>query len=122
MRQLVMELRTLDGTDQLIFTSIDYDDYSESHKLTFPKALKSHAYDYMAQLSSFLCWVYGEKVFKLFTDAAVEKAIEPPWSEEEMCAVSKQEMDLDTFAEDIKNHAWMADCEIDLETSVFFHG
>ena len=36
-----------------------------------------------------------------------------------MCAVSKQEMDLDTFAEDIKNHAWMADCEIDIETSVF---
>ena len=79
MRQIVMELRTLDGKDQLIFTSIDYDDYSESHKLTFPKALKSHAYDYMAQLPAFLRWAYDdESVFKLFTHAAVEKALELP--------------------------------------------
>ena len=53
MRQIIMELRTLDGSDQLAFTSIDYDPYTESHKLTFPTALKSHAYDYMAQMSSF---------------------------------------------------------------------
>ena len=73
-----MELRTLDGTDQIVFTSIDYDEFTESHKLTFPTALKSHAYDYMAQLSSFLEWVWGERILKLFTDAAVEKAKETP--------------------------------------------
>lgn len=73
MRQIIMELRTLDGTDQIVFTSTDYDEFTESHKLTFPTALKSHAYDYMAQLSSFLEWIWGERILKLFTDAAVEK-------------------------------------------------
>ena len=118
MRQIIMELRSLDGTDQLVFTSIDYDEYTESYKLTFPTALKSHAYDYMAQLSSFLEWVYGEKILKLFTDAAVEKAKEAPWSEEEMCAVSRQDMDLDAFADDMKNFEWMADCENTLTGSI----
>ena len=118
MRQIVMELRTLNGIDQLVFTSIDYKDYSESHKLTFPKALKSHAYDYMAQLPTFLRWTYGEDIYKLFTDAAVEKAIEAPWSKGDMCTISKQEMDLDTFAEDMRNHAWKADCGQEISAEV----
>lgn len=114
-----MELRTLDGTDQLVFTSIDYDAFTESHKLTFPTALKFHAYDYMAQLSSFLEWIHGEPILKLFTDSAVEKAKEAPWSEEKMCAVSKQDMDLDAFADDMRNFAWMADCEDEVKGNLF---
>ena len=119
MRQIVMGLRTLDGTDQLIFTSIDYDEFSECHKLTFPKALTSHAFDYMAQLPAFLRWAYdSDNVFKMFTDAAIEKAMEAPWSEEEMCTVSKQEMDMDVFAEDMRDHEWMADMGDEINSEV----
>ena len=35
-----------------------------------------------------------------------------------MCTISKQEMDLDAFAEDMRNHAWMADCEDEIQSDV----
>ena len=111
MREMIMKLRTLDGDDQIIFTSVDYEIYSETFKLTFPTALKSQAYDYIAQLPSFLYWLYGNPVLKLFTDAAVSRAIEAPWSTKEMCAISRQDIDLDSFAAEIEGCAWMKNIE-----------
>ena len=109
LRQIIMELRTLDGTDELIFTSIDYDTYTEHHKLTFPTMLKSQAWDYITQLPSFLHWVYGDPILKLLTDAAVERALDAPWSEEDMCTISKQDIELDTYAADAQGISWMQD-------------
>ena len=112
MREMIMSLRTLDGDDQVIFTSVDYETYSETFKITFPTALKSQAYDYIAQLPSFLHWVYGDPVLKLFTEAAVSRAIEAPWSAKEMCAISRQDIELDSFAAEILGCSWMKNVEV----------
>ena len=90
LRQIIMELRTLDGSDQVIFLSVDYDEYKSNYQLTFPKALQSQAWDYIAQLPSYLRWAYNDPIFKSLTSSAVERAIAAPLSEEDMCAISKR--------------------------------
>lgn len=109
LRQIIMELRTLDGSDQSIFLSVDYDEYNSKYQHTFPKALKSQAWDYIAQLPSYLDWAYKDPIFKLLTSSAVERALAAPWSEEDMCAISKEEMELDAYATDVNDMSWMKD-------------
>ena len=109
LRQIIMQLRALDGSDQLVFTSIDYEQFSGNHVLTFPKMLKSQAWDYATQLPSFLHWLYGDPILILLTSTAVERALETPWSEEDMCAISKQDLELDEYVADGKDICWMQD-------------
>ena len=80
--------------------------------------LKSQAWDYITQLPSFLHWVYGDPILKLLTDAAVERALDAPWSEEDMCTISKQDNELDTYAADAKGISWMQDVIQDQEQEI----
>ena len=91
MRDMIMQLRTLDGTDSKLFWSLDLDPYDNGYILSYPKFLDSHARDIISQLPSLLAFTYGPEALTMMTEAAQERAIEAPWDIEAMCAISNED-------------------------------
>ena len=91
MRDMIMQLVTLDGTATKLFWSLDLDSYDNSYCLTYPKFLDAHARDIISQLPSLLCWIYGPEALTMMTDAAQDRAREAPWDPKTMCALSKED-------------------------------
>ena len=108
MRTMIMNIESVDNSTPL-FLSIDYNDYSGGYVLTFPEHKENEARDYIAQLPSFLHWLYGDDVLELLTDYAVERAHAAPWSEEHMRAISQEDTALDMLLDEANKFAWLRD-------------
>ena len=91
MRSMIMQLRTLDGTDCKLFWSLDLDPYDNGYILSYPKFFDSHACDIIAQLPSLLAFTYGPEALTMMTEAAQERALEAPWDINAMCAISSED-------------------------------
>ena len=106
MRSIIMDIETIEKPKTL-FLGIDYSEYSSGYVITFPTYLESEARDCIAQLPSFLHWLYGDPILQLLTDSAVERAYEAPWSEELMRAVSKEDTALDSLLDEANQVDWL---------------
>ena len=91
MRDMIMELVTLDGKARPIFRSVDAADKGDANYLSYPSFLHDHARDIVTQLSSLLAWLHGPPAFTMLTAATQEKAKNAPWNPTEMKAISDED-------------------------------
>lgn len=90
-RDMIMELTTLDGCAKLIFRSIDKADKGDSHFLSYPKYLHNHARDIVTQPPSLLTWLHGPEVLTMLTASAQERANNAPKNPKEMRTISEED-------------------------------
>jgi len=83
-REILMELQTLDGTGAKLFWSVDYDDKDDGYHLTYPRFLNTQARDIISQLPSLLVFICGPDVLHMITDSAQTRAREAPWDANEI--------------------------------------
>lgn len=95
-RDVVMSLRTLDGSDSKLFWSIDKD-ASGACYLTYPSHIAEHARNLVAQLPSLLRFAYGKEALKLMSDSAVRKVLAAPWDAKKMRVISKEDQKLEAM-------------------------
>ena len=95
-RDLVMKLRTLDGSDSKLFWSIDKDTSGAVH-IAYPTHIAHHARDLIAQLPSLMRFAFGKEALKLLSAPAARKAIAAPWDPIKMRAVSKEDKKLEAM-------------------------
>ena len=93
-RDMLMEMVTLDGRNIKLFWSIDADG-DRGFILTFPFFVEDQACNIIAQLPSLLHHLKGVEVLALMSDAAQRQALNAPWDTEKMCARSKMDVRLE---------------------------
>ena len=93
-RDMLMEMATLDGHNTKLFWSIDADG-DKGYIITFPAFVADEARNILAQLPSLLRHLYGVEALTLMTDAAQRQALAAPWDVELMCARSKMDKRLE---------------------------
>ena len=101
-RDMLMDLETLDGTNTKVFLGIDYNKKDERYEVTFAKYLDTQVRDILAQLPSLLVYLYEDPVLELMTNAAQESALDAPWDEEAMCALSKEDREMNKMLKETK--------------------
>lgn len=94
-RDILMDLVTMDGSNTKVFLGVDYNKKDECYEVTYAKYLDIQVRDILAQLPSLLVYLYEDPVLELLTTAAQESALDAPWDEEKMCAVSKEDREMD---------------------------
>ena len=99
-RDMLMDLETLDGTETRVFLGIDYNKKDECYEVTFAKYLDTQVRDILAQLPSLLVYLYEDHALELMTNAAQESALDAPWDEEAMCAISKEDREMNKMLEE----------------------
>ena len=119
MREIIMNLETLrtfdsDGNPIKIFINVDYSDWHSSYVLTFPKHLEKEADDFIAQLPAYLHYVYGEEVLFMLTAEGAVKANESKWDEENLCATSNVDLELDAIEMESSNKSWLPELKEDI--------
>jgi len=112
LRKILMKLVTIEpvdekGTCPKVFEAVDWNEYLGAHVFTFPRHLSQQATNYISQLPSLLHWMYGNEVLSMLSAEAVEEALDSPWDEEEMCAKSKADTELDTVMFEANNMKWV---------------
>ena len=114
-RDMLMDIKTLDGTYTKVFWSVDYDEKDGGHFLTYPSYLNTQARDIIAQLPSLLHWIYETPVLQMMTASAQERALDAPWDPKEMRAISQEDRELEAMLAHAKKvHAY---ADPDAETS-----
>ena len=94
MRDMIMDLHTLDGKAKPIFRSVDKADKEAAHYLSYPRYLQDQARDIVTQLPSLLAWLYGPAVLSMMTASAQARANNAPWDPQEMRAISDEDRKL----------------------------
>ena len=116
-REILMELQTLDGTGAKLFWSVDYDDKDDGYHLTYPRFLKTQARDIISQLPSLLVFICGPDVLYMMTELAQTRAREAPWDANEMRAISQEDKALAAMIDKAKQMQMCADPNIDTSES-----
>ena len=119
LRDMIMNLETLktfdpDGNPMKIFLNVDYSNWHSSYVLTFPKHLEKEADDFIAQMPAYLQYVYGEEVLYMLTAEGAVKANESKWDEENLCATSNLDLELDAIELESSNKAWIPNLKEDI--------
>jgi len=116
-REILMELQTLDGTGAKLFWSVDYDDKDDGYHLTYPRFLNTQARDIISQLPSLLVFICGPDVLYMMTELAQTRAREAPWDANEMRAISQEDKELAAMIDKAKQMQMCADPNIDTSES-----
>ena len=116
-REMIMELFTLDGRARLVFRSIDKADNGEAHYLSYPKYLHDQARDIVTQLPSLLVWLHGPEVLTMLTTSAQERAADSPWDPTEMKAISEEDRTLKRMLQRAKSMNIYREDESDISSS-----
>ena len=95
-REMLMELVTLDGRNTKLFWSIDADG-DRGFIITFPSFVADEARNILAQLPSLLHHLKGVEVLSMMSAAAQNQALNAPWDTKRMCARSKMDERLDAM-------------------------
>jgi len=94
-REMIMEINSLDGKNTKLFWSID--ENKEGIFITFPSFVGEQARNTIAQLPSLLCFIHGIEVLSLMTPAAQRRALAAPWDPTQMRAISKEDKRLEAM-------------------------
>ena len=121
LRDIVMNLETLktfntNGDPMKIFINVDYSTWHSAYVLTFPKHLEKEADDFIAQMPAYLHYVYGEEILYMLTAEGAVKANESKWDEENLCATSNLDLELDAIELESSNKSWLPQLQEDLIT------
>lgn len=116
-RDMIMELVTLDGKARSIFRSIDAAEKGDAHYLSYPSFLHDHARDMITQLPSLLVWLHGPSVLTMLTAPAQERAKNAPWDPNEMKAISEEDKALKRMLSRAKKMSMYHDGDSDLSSS-----
>ena len=87
-REMIMEINSLDGKNTKLFWSID--ENKEGIFITFPSFVGEQARNTIAQLPSLLCFIHGIEVLSFMTPAAQRRALAAPWDKEMHCTKSPE--------------------------------
>ena len=112
MREIIMNLETLRVFDEKgkpvkNFQNVDYSSWHSCYVLTFPNHLEKEADDFIAQLPAYLQYVYGEEVLYMLTAEGAVKAQQSQWDEENLCATSNLDIELDAIELESTNKSWL---------------
>jgi hypothetical protein len=119
LRDIIMDLETLKTFDQKgnpmkVFINVDYSNWHSAYVLTFPKHLEKEADDFITQLPAYLNYVYGEEVLFMLTAEGAVKANESKWDEENLCATSNLDLELDAIELESSSKAWLPELQDDI--------
>ena len=119
LRDIIMNLETLKtfdekGNPMKVFINVDYSDWHSAYVLTFPKHLEKEADDFITQLPAYLNYVYGEEVLFMLTAEGAVKANESKWDEENLCATSNLDLELDAIELESSSKAWLPELQDDI--------
>ena len=119
LREIIMNLETLktfdaEGNPMKIFINVDYSNWHSAYVLTFPKHLEKEADDFITQLPAYLNYVYGEEVLFMLTAEGAVKANESKWDEENLCATSNLDLELDAIEMESSAKAWLPELKDDI--------
>jgi len=119
LRDIIMDLETLktfdaEGNPMKVFINVDYSDWHSAYVLTFPKHLEKEADDFITQLPAYLNYVYGEEVLFMLTAEGAVKANESKWDEENLCATSNLDLELDAIELESSSKAWLPELQDDI--------
>ena len=101
-RDMIMGLPALDGTDIPVFLGVDYNKRDECYEVTFPKFMDVQVRDIISQLPSLIAFLYTDTALELMTPAAQERAIDASWNEDAMCAISKEDREMEKMLQESK--------------------
>ena len=116
LRDIIMNLETLktfdaEGNPMKIFINVDYSNWHSAYVLTFPKHLEKEADDFITQLPAYLNYVYGEEVLFMLTAEGAVKANESKWDEENLCATSNLDIELDAIEFESSTKSWLPEIQ-----------
>ena len=119
LRNIIMNLETLrtfdaEGNPMKIFINVDYSNWHSAYVLTFPKHLEKEADDFITQLPAYLNYVYGEEVLFMLTAEGAVRANESKWDEENLCATSNLDLELDAIELESSAKAWLPKLQDDI--------
>lgn len=112
-RDMIMDIPPLDGSDAPVFLGIDYNKRDECYEVTFPKYMDTQVRDIIAQLPSIIAHIYTDVALELLTPSAQERAVDAPWDENEMCAISKEDREMEKMLRESKKMGLDSDSDSD---------
>ena len=119
-REMIMGIPPLDGSDAAVFLGVDYNKRDECFEVTFPKYLDTQVRDIIAQLPSIIAYIYTDQALELMTPSAQERAVDAPWDEDAMCAISKEDREMDKMLQESRKMGFNDD-DSDESGDTIFH-
>jgi len=97
-----------------IFQNVDFSSWHNCYVVTFPKHLEKEADDYIAQLPTYLHYLYGDEVLLMLSAEGAAQAHRSKWDPEKLCATSNIDIELDAVTNESSDKGWLPELKLEI--------